>query len=74
MDRRAQLNGKIENVLVVVYGYDEDAARVLRPPLGVHLHEDLIVLVQHFERMVSYALLDIATERTPVAKRGMRDH
>jgi len=71
LDRCSKSGRKIEDALVVLDRYDQHVARIIRPPLGIHLDEDVIVSVEHLKRMVGDAVLNVAAEWAHIVRRCM---
>lgn len=66
---RAEFDREVVDVFEVIVRDDEHRARVPRPPLRVHLHEDVVVAMKELEWEVRRPCCQISTEGTVVAGR-----
>ncbi len=64
-----EFDREVVDVFVVIVRDDEHRARVPRPPLRVHLHEDVVVAMKELEWEVRRPCCQISTEGTVVAGR-----
>ena len=64
-----EFDREVVDVFVVIVRDDEHRARVHRPPLRVHLHEDVVVAMKELEWEVRRPCCQISTEGTVVAGR-----